>query len=392
MAASDEPCYDAIVIGAGIQGSFAAYHLAERGRATLLLEQFPLPHSRGSSHGQSRIIRSAYPRQHYARMMPECYRLWQRLEACAGTRLYRRTGLLVLGAPGEPRFEQWRRAAARPGGPAEELDAAARERRFPALCVPAEGSAALWDDAAGVLLAERALQAVQEQFRRSGGVLRDGEKVLGIEPGSPLVVSTAGGRYRARRLVVAAGAWSRELLAPLGLRLPLQPLRVQVCYWKEKEPGSCSPERPFPCFMALSQAPHDIYGLPSWEYPGLVKVCYHHGSPVEPEERDGAGGAPGVPDVSVLRAFVRRFLPALQPEPALLESCLYTNTPDEDFIVDRHPKHRNIVIGAGFSGHGFKLAPVVGKLLCELSLGEEPSYSTEPFRAGRFPGALSAAL
>ncbi|XP_064379328.1 peroxisomal sarcosine oxidase [Dromaius novaehollandiae] len=396
MAAASEPrgaCYDAIVIGAGIQGSFAAYHLAKRGRDTLLLEQFLLPHARGSSHGQSRIIRSAYLQQHYARMMPESFRLWQRLEDRTGTRLYRRTGLLVLGAPGEPQFERWRRAAARPRGPAEELDAAARRRRFPGLG-PGGDEAALWDGAGGVLHADRALRAVQELFRRSGGTLRDGEKVLGIEPGALLAVSTSAGVYRARRLVVAAGAWSSQLLAPLGLRLPLQPLRVHVCYWKEKVPGSYSAERPFPCFMAvgLPQAPHGVYGLPSCEYPGLVKVCYHHGSPTDPDQRDRPAPGDGRRDVALLCRFVGSYLPGLEPEPALLEPCLYTNTPDGDFILDRHPKHSNIIIGAGFSGHGFKLAPVVGKLLCELSLGEEPSYSTAPFSIGRFPGALRAAL
>ncbi|XP_068765641.1 peroxisomal sarcosine oxidase [Struthio camelus] len=401
-AAGGQPqgiCYDAIVIGAGIQGSFAAYHLAERGKDTLLLEQFLLPHSRGSSHGQSRIIRSAYSQEHYARMMPESYRLWQQLEARAGTRLYRRTGLLVLGAEGEPQFERWRCTAARSPHPdrdpdaGETLDAAALARRFPGLR-PRGGEAALWDGAGGVLHADRALRAVQDLFRRSGGALRDGEKVLAVEPGSPLAVSTSAGLYRARRLVVAAGAWSSQLLAPLGLRLPLQPLRVPVCYWKEKVPGSYSLERPFPCFMAvgLPQAPHGIYGLPACEYPGLVKVCYHHGSPADPDQRDRP--APGAcrSDVALLRRFVGSYLPGLEPEPALLETCLYTNTPDGDFILDRHPKHSNIVIGAGFSGHGFKLAPVVGKLLCELSLGEEPSYSTAPFSISRFPGALRAAL
>ncbi|XP_067165944.1 peroxisomal sarcosine oxidase isoform X2 [Apteryx mantelli] len=330
MAAASEPHgtrYDAIVIGAGIQGSFAAYHLAERGKDTLLLEQFLLPHSRGSSHGQSRIIRSAYPQQHYARMMPESYRLWQRLEARAGTRLYRRTGLLVLGAPGEPEFERWRRAAARRRGPVEQLDAAARRRRFPGFR-PRDGGAALWDGAAGLLHADRALRAVQELFRRSGGTLRDGEKVLGIEPGALLAVSTSAGRYRAPRLVIAAGAWSSQLLAPLGLRLPLQPLRVHVCYWKEKVPGSCGLDRPFPCFLALGlpRAPHGIYGLPACEYPGLVKVCYHHGSPVDPDQRDRPAPGDRRPDVALLRRFVGCCLPGLEPEPALLETCLYTAT------------------------------------------------------------------
>ncbi|XP_074969624.1 peroxisomal sarcosine oxidase [Phalacrocorax aristotelis] len=392
MAALGQPrqaTYDAIVIGAGIQGSFAAYHLAQHHRDTLLLEQFILPHSRGSSHGQSRITRSAYPQEVYARMMPDCFRLWERLEAEAGTSLFRRTGLVALGPAGNPELEGCRRSL----GAGEVLDATVLARRFPGLRLHA-GEVAVWDDTAGVLFADRALRAVQDVFRRRGGTLQDGEKVLRIEPGAVLTVTTTAGVYRAPRLIMTAGAWTGALVAPLGLRLPLQPLRINVCYWREKEPGSPSADRPSPCFLVLglSQAPRGIFGLPALEYPGLVKVCYHHGSPADPEERDRAPlGAPH-PDVALLSSFISSYLPGLEPQPAVVETCLYTNTPDEDFILDRHPKFSNIIIGAGFSGHGFKLAPVVGKLLCELSLGEEPSHSTAPFAITRFPGVLQAAL
>ncbi|NXG73787.1 SOX oxidase, partial [Baryphthengus martii] len=418
MASTRQPhqaTYDAIVIGAGIQGSFAAYHLAQRHRDTLLLEQFILPHSRGSSHGQSRITRSAYPQAAYARMMPDSFRLWQRLEAEASTTLYRRTGLVILGPAGHSELEGCRRSL----GTNEVLDAVTLARRFPGLRLHA-GEVALWDSTGGVLFADRALRAVQvgaaegmgwgcpglvlaatsitistqEVFRRHGGTLRDGEKVLRIEPGAVLTVTTTAGVYRAPRLIITAGAWAGALLAPLGLHLPLQPLRIDVCYWREKEPKTPSMGRDSPCFITvgLSQAPHSVYGLPALEYPGLVKVCYHHGSPTDPEERDRDLSGTPHPNITLLSSFISSYLPGLEAQPAVMETCLYTNTPDGDFIVDRHPKFSNIIIGAGFSGHGFKLAPVVGKLLCELSLGEEPSHSTAPFAINRFPGVLRAAL
>ncbi|KAM9257237.1 peroxisomal sarcosine oxidase [Cariama cristata] len=392
MAALSQPhqaTYDAIVIGAGIQGSFTAYHLAQRRKDTLLLEQFILPHSRGSSHGQSRITRSAYPRVTYARMMPDSFRLWQRLEAEAGTKLYRRTGLVILGPAGNPELESCRRSL----GADHVLDATALAQRFPGLRLQA-GEVAMWDSTGGVLFADRALRTVQEVFRRHGGTVRDGEKVLRIEPGAMVTVTTTAGVYRAPRLIITAGPWTGALVAPLGLRLPLQPLCIDVCYWREKEPGHPSTGRASPCFITLGlrRAPHSVYGLPALEYPGLVKVCYHHGSPTDPEERDRV--PPGVPrpNVTLLSSFISSYLPGLEPQPAVVETCLYTNTPDEDFILDRHPKFSNIIIGAGFSGHGFKLAPVVGKLLCELSLGEEPSHSMAPFAITRFPGVLQAAL
>ncbi|KAM6315578.1 peroxisomal sarcosine oxidase [Podargus strigoides] len=392
MASPSKPqqaTYDAVVIGAGIQGSFAAYHLAQRHRNTLLLEQFILPHSRGSSHGQSRITRSAYTQAHYARMMPESFRLWQRLEAEAGTSLYRQTGLVLLGPAGDPELESCRRSL----GAGTVLDATGLAQRFPGLRLRA-GEVALWDGTGGVLFADRALRAVQDVFRRRGGTLRDGEKVLRIEPGAVLTITTTAGVYRAPRLIITAGAWTGALVAPLGLRLPLQPLRIDVCYWREKEPGSPSMGRAGPCFitLGLSRAPHGIYGLPALEYPGLVKVCHHHGSPTDPEERDRVPPGAPRPDVTLLSSFISSYLPGLEPQPAVVETCLYTNTPDADFILDRHPKFSNIIIGAGFSGHGFKLAPVVGKLLCELSLGEETSHSMAPFAITRFPGVLRAAL
>ncbi|NXA63643.1 SOX oxidase, partial [Mohoua ochrocephala] len=391
MSAPSQPqksTYDVIVIGAGIQGSFTAYHLAQRHKDTLLLEQFLLPHSRGSSHGQSRIIRSAYPQEYYSRMMPECFRLWHQLEAETGTTLYRQTGLVLLGPPGEPELEGCKRGL----GIDEFLDAAALAQRFPGFRLQA-GQVALLDSTAGVLFADRALQAVQEVFRRHGGTLRDGEKVLRIEPGATVTVTTTAGVYKAPRLIITAGAWTGAFVEQLGLRLPLQPLRIDVCYWREKQPGSAGLGSISPCFLTLglSEAPHGIYGLPSIEYPGLMKVCHHHGSPIDPEKRDQVPSSAPRPDIAVLSSFISSYLPGLETQPAVRETCLYTNTPDEDFILDRHPKFSNIVIGAGFSGHGFKLAPVVGRLLCELSLGEQPSYDMAHFAITHFPGVLGAA-
>ncbi|NWS85547.1 SOX oxidase, partial [Toxostoma redivivum] len=392
MAAPNQPqksTYDVIVIGAGIQGSFTAYHLAQRHKDTLLLEQFLLPHSRGSSHGQSRIIRSAYPQEYYSRMMPESFCLWQQLEAETGTTLYRQTGLVLLGPRGEPELEACRRSL----GVDEILDAAALAQRYPGFRLQA-GQVAMLDSTAGVLFADRALRTVQEVFRRHGGTLRDGEKVLRIEPGATVTVTTTAGVYKAPRLIITAGAWTGAFVEQLGLRLPLQPLRIDVCYWREKQPGSTRLGSVSPCFLTLglSQVPHGIYGLPSIEYPGLMKVCHHHGSPIDPEKRDQAPSSAPRPDIGILSSFISSYLPGLETQPAVMETCLYTNTPDEDFILDRHPKFSNIIIGAGFSGHGFKLAPVVGKLLCELSLGEEPSYNMAHFAITRFPGVLGAAL
>ncbi|XP_074869777.1 peroxisomal sarcosine oxidase isoform X3 [Carettochelys insculpta] len=243
------------------------------------------------------------------------------------------TGLLILGAADDPEFQSCRRSLAQHHIPSQLFTAESLPRHFSGI-QPHGGELAVSDLTAGVLYAGRALQAVQDGFRRCGGALCDGQKVTDIKPGPVVTVMTSRGVYQARSVVITAGPWTNKLLAPLGLQLPLQTLRINVCYWQEQVPGTYGIPEHFPCLLAFhaNQAPHLIYALPSNEYPGLVK-----------------------------------------------------NTPDEDFVLDRHPKFSNIIIGAGFSGHGFKLAPVVGKLLSQLSAGEEPSYALEPFRIRRFP-------
>ncbi|XP_004747007.1 peroxisomal sarcosine oxidase isoform X1 [Mustela nigripes] len=392
MAAQKDLC-DAIVIGAGIQGCFTAYHLARHGKRVILLEQFFLPHSRGSSHGQSRIIRRAYPEDFYTQMMDECYQIWAQLEREAGTQLHRQTGLLLLGMKENSELKTIQATLSRQGVEHQCLSAEELKQCFPNVRL-ARGEVGLLDKSGGVLYADRALRALQDAIQRLGGLVRDGEKVEEIKPGQPITVRSTSRSYQARSLIITAGPWTNRLLRPLGIELPLRTLRINVCYWREKVPGSYGVSQAFPCFLGLglSQAPHHIYGLPSGEYPGLMKVCYHHGNNADPEERDCPEAFSETQDIHILSRFVRDHLPDLEPKPAIMERCLYTNTPDEHFVLDRHPKYDNIVIGAGFSGHGFKLSPVVGKILYELSMKLTPSYDLTPFRMSRFPGLGKAHL
>ncbi|XP_003417053.1 peroxisomal sarcosine oxidase [Loxodonta africana] len=392
MAFQKDLC-DAIVIGAGIQGCFTAYHLAKHEKRVLLLEQFLLPHSRGSSHGQSRIIRRAYPEEFYTQMMDECYRIWARLEHEAGTQLHRQTGLLLLGRKEDPEFQTIQTTLSRQAVEHQRLPSEEVKQRFPNIRLT-RGEEGLLDKSGGVLYADKALKALQDAVRQLGGIVRDGEKVTEIIPGLPVTVKTTSGSYQASSVVITAGPWTNRLLGPLGIQLPLQTLRINVCYWREKVPGSYGVSQAFPCLLALGLdlAPHHIYGLPAGEYPGLMKVCYHHGNEADPEERDCPPRFSDIQDVQILCRFVRDHLPDLEPTPAITERCMYTNTPDENFILDHHPKYDNIVIGAGFSGHGFKLSPVVGKILYELSMKLTPSYDLTPFRISRFPGLGKAHL
>ncbi|KAG5278788.1 hypothetical protein AALO_G00102780 [Alosa alosa] len=382
--------YDCIVIGAGIQGSCTAYYHAKNNKKTLLLEQFILPHSRGSSHGQTRIIRKAYPQDFYVRMMEDSYKLWAELEKEAGVKLYRRTGLLVMGAENGQQYPRVKDVLLRNRVPTVVLKREEFSQHVPNFNL-SSGDGALVDTTAGVLYADKALASIQRLFQSLGGVIKDGQKVTGITPGAVATVTTVSGAYQARSLVITAGPWANTLLSLTGLGLPLQVVKINVCYWQEKVPGSYDVQKRFPCFIQLEsqEADQHIYGLPSNEYPGLMKVCYHIGKETDPDERDRQTDQS---DIAILQRFIARCMPGLVPVPAVVESCMYTLTPDSDFVLDHHPTYRNIVIGAGFSGHGFKFGPVIGKILYELSTGQLPSHDVSPFKISRFQTPAKSAL
>lgn len=371
--------YDAIVVGAGIEGSATAYHLAKQGQTTLLLEQFPLPHSRGSSHGQSRITRKAYGKDDfYTEMMKESYKLVDELQSECGEQLFKNCGCLIIGPKGESFLEGTRSALARHQVAHETFGVETINKIYPGLSYPSNHEFVL-DKSGGMLMADKMLNAFQKQFIRNGGILKDGEPMLDIQPGDIVAVKTTRGVYRGKSVVLALGPWAAKYLPRLGLTLPLKPVRISACYWKVKNPGVFSSSS-FPCFIE-SGLKCDVYGLPAEEYPELVKVCLHDGPSIDPDQRDKADSSWVLEKIT---SYVRDHLPGLESTPSVVESCIYTNTPDLNFILDVHPAWKNVVIGAGFSGHGFKLSPVVGKILGQLAMGKTPTYNTKPFKIERF--------
>ncbi|XP_060077604.1 peroxisomal sarcosine oxidase-like [Ylistrum balloti] len=373
--------YDSIVVGAGIEGSSTAYHLVKNGHHTLLLEQFPLPHSRGSSHGQSRITRMAYGgADYYTEMMKEAYKLWEVLEKESGTTLYKKTGLLLVGKAEEDLIDGTVRALRKYSVPFTSLDGRALGKKYPMLKY-SQDITGVEDHTGGVLFADKALAAFQGQFVKQGGILRDNEAMVDVFPGDIVTVKTNKGSYRGRNLVLTVGPWATKVLPSLGIHIPLKAIRISVFYWKEKVPGTYGAET-FPTFLAANgSGDFDVYGLPSLEYPGLYKLCLHYGPEIDPDRRDDTDSAWVLDN---MKTFVANHFPLLEPHPAVTETCIYTNTPDHDLVLDRHPAWRNIIIGAGFSGHGFKLSPVVGKVLSELVMQKSPSYNLSYFKIDRF--------
>ncbi|XP_048738574.2 peroxisomal sarcosine oxidase-like [Ostrea edulis] len=373
--------YDVIVVGAGIEGSSTAYQLAKQGKKTLLLEQFPLPHSRGSSHGQSRITRKAYGEmEHYTVMMKEAYKLWETLEQESGRKIFQETGMLTMGSADDKFTMGTIRCLQCHGIPHQTMDYNQMKRAYPMIEFPRDFTFVI-DKSGGILRADKALMSYHETFRHYGGIIKDGEKVLEIIPGDSVVIITSTNQYRAQSVVLAVGAWATKLLPKLQVHLPIKVLRINVLYWKEKVSGQYGVDK-FPVFLQENAiSGFTVYGLPSAEYPGLVKICLHWGPEVDPDTRDKADDTWVI---NTMKKYVSKHFPELNPEPAIIETCMYTWSDDENLILDHHPSWRNIVIGAGFSGHGFKLASVVGKVLAELATNETPSYDMTPFRIQRF--------
>lgn len=371
---SPNKLFDCIVVGAGIEGLATAYRLAKKGCRTLLLEQYALPHTRGSSHGASRIIRYAHTKLHYAEMIPEVFESWKLLEKESNTKLLRTTGMLTPSRPGNPNHDTIIAILKTLKKPFEEFTPKELQKRFPEARFGELGYRAYIDSSAGLLTADKALKCFQDQFIAHGGILQDEEKVLRIVPGNIVTVVTNKGQYRAKSVAITAGPWSAKLLNSLGVFPPIKVWRVNVCFFKEKSRGTYSS---YPIFL------DDVgngfaYGFPSTE--GYMKIGYHYRwKEVDPDYRDQGMYAEKQKDVEFLKQYVQRVLPGLEPEPAIIESCMYTCTPSEDIIIDKHPIYSNIVYACGFSGQGFKLAPIVGKMLCELALGKPTSYDLTPF-------------
>jgi monomeric sarcosine oxidase len=381
---ADTAPYDIIVLGAGIAGASAAEVLVRRGQRVLLVERFAAAHDGGSSHGDGRIIRYSYPEPVYVAMARRAYGAWAALEAAVGESLVERTGSWECGPPGSQQLADLEASFRRDGIVYEHLNAAQSAQRFPHFRLP-ESSSVLYQEEGGIVRAERAVLALLRLAQRGGAELALGEGAGWIHPEGDgvSVEGLRGTRWRARVVVVAAGGWTAPLVAPLGLELPLTVTREQVSYF---------PVRPgvdldfgiggMPTLIDYHNADQPMYSLPRIDVPG-VKLGWHHSGP---EVVPGAQSETTV-DQEILRRqqdYVREHLPGLDPEPIQISRCLYTNTPDYHFILDRHPALPQVVIGTGFSGHGFKFGPVIGEILADLALGKEPPVDLATFSLSRF--------
>lgn len=375
--------YPVIVLGGGTMGSGAAWALAKRGVRALVLEQFSHVHSLGSHSGRIRIIRQAYAESpEYVPLARSADALWCRLEEEVGRQILIRTGGLDMAAPGFPQARNARASAERFSLPHEWIHGEEIRRRWPAWTVGDDWEACYSPDS-GFLLVEPALKSLMLAATRAGVVLREHEPVREWHvDGSGVRVRTDRETYTADYLIVTAGAWSGQALASLGLPLTV---RRKVVFWLAVEDQSIYAVGKFPIYIAQS-AVGSIYGFPIHDGGGLRIANHSGGDPTSPDSVDHTVKADEADEVM---PFARRYLRGTTSQVVESAVCMYTVTPDEHFVVDRHPESSRVVLAAGFSGHGFKFATAIGEMLASLAL-DSSSRPLPLFAVDRFGRTASA--
>jgi sarcosine oxidase len=381
--------FDVIVIGLGGMGSAAAYQLAQRGQQVLGLEQFTPPHSHGSSHGRSRIIRQAYfEHPSYVPLVLRAYKLWQQLEQEVGQSLLSLTGGLMLGQANSAIVQGSLYSAQQHGLAYELLETADIHRRFP-LLVPDPKTVALYELNAGFIRPEIAISAYLQRATQLGAVLRYQEPVLDWQATNRGVrVITAAAQFEAAKLVIAPGAWATQMLK---LDLPLVVER-QVLYWFQpvSHPEQFSAEH-LPIYVWETQDGTQLYGFPADGDPSEgVKVAFFRGGQIQqhctPATIDRTVHES---EVKTMREYLHQYIPTLNGQLVNAVTCMYTTTPDEHFVIGLHPQHPQVVIASPCSGHGFKFASVIGEILAALSIEADSPYPLELFQPNRFEGTGS---
>ncbi|MCH8990027.1 MAG: N-methyl-L-tryptophan oxidase [Chloroflexi bacterium] len=373
------PVYDAIVIGVGGMGSAAVYHLARRGWKVLGLEQYGIPNELGSSHGHSRMIRyTLQEHPSYVPLVHRAYELWHELEDAAGERLMVTTGSVRAGPPDSPFFRGAKEACDVHNIPYEILTAPELNNRFPGYRFPEEISSVYQADG-GFLLPERCIVNYVKCAQEAGAEVHSHETVLDWEPqGEGVRVRTDRDTYSAGRLVVTAGAWAAKL-APQVAKYTA-PERQVLIWFQPKRPELFRAET-FPVFGIWTEEGR-YYGFPSYGVPGFkIGRAHHLRQQVDPDLMDREVHAE---DEDILRQFTSRYFP-LAAGPVLdVKTCIYTNTPDEHFIIDLLPSQPQVSVAAGFSGHGFKFASVIGEIMADLAQHGETGHDISLFRLDRF--------
>ncbi len=374
--------YDFAIAGLGAMGSAAAYHLAKRGASVLGLDRFAPPHTLGSSHGETRIIREAYfEHPSYVPIIQRAYELWEQLEAESGRDLFLQSGGVMVGPPDSTLVTGAELSARMHHLPYDRLSPAEVTERFPAL-TPAEDTIAIWDSRAGILFPEDCVRSHLDIARANGADLRFDEPVESWEPdGEGVRLRTEKGEYRAGKLLLSAGAWIPGLMN--GVSLPLEVERQVLVWFEPKDnPGHFDPDR-CPIFLWDHGQDRHFYGFPNMGT-GVKVALMHQGEETEVHLLDREVSQQ---DEDAVRAMLERYLPSANGPALSAQVCMFTNTPDTHFLIDFHPEAPQALIASPCSGHGFKFASAIGEILAELLADGRSRLNIDLFRLDRFGAA-----
>ena len=372
--------YEYIVLGLGGLGSGAAYWLARRAGAEVLgLEQYEINHEKGASEDHSRIVRLAYEKPEYVDLARHSYTAWNDVERDGGEPLIVITGGLDLFPPTDSAvpMQDFVDSMIAHDVPFERLDAAETMRRYPQFRLE-DGTISFYQAQSGFAPAHKCNAAHQRLARRHGATLLDNTPVTAITPlADGVEVTTPDATYRCRRLIVAADAWTNEVLRPLGVRLPLTCTQEQVTYYASPHLRDYQPDR-FPIWIWRDNP--NFYGIPVYGEEQGVKVAQDCGGrEVTPATRTFE---PNQDTLARVDLFMRHTLPTARGPILYTKTCMYTMPPDRDFVIDTLPDYPQVSLALG-AGHGFKFASIIGRVLSELAIDGATSYNIAPFAIDR---------
>jgi sarcosine oxidase len=375
--------FNSIVVGVGGMGSATCYHLAKRGKRVLGLEQFDIPHMKGSSHGYTRIIRLAYyEHPSYVMLLKRAYELFHDIEKVAGEKLLHYTGSIDAGPADSWVFKGALRSAVQYDLPHEVFTGAELAQRFPGYRLPHD-IMALYQPQGGFVTPERCIVSYANAAIGLGAEIHGRERVLSYEPTSSggVRVLTDRDEYFADSLIVTAGAWDATLMPFLkGLAVPER----QVLAWLQPHKPQYFQAENFPVFNCTVPEGR-FYGFPQHAIPGFKFGKYHHfeesGSP---DRLLSDANEPRIDDEVMLREFAARYFPDATGPTMTLAACMFTNTPDGHFIIDQHPNMPQVCYASPCSGHGYKFASVIGEVLAEMADLGHSRWDISLFRADRF--------
>ncbi|RLL47100.1 N-methyl-L-tryptophan oxidase [Oceanobacillus piezotolerans] len=377
--------YDVIVAGAGTMGMAAGYYLARQGTKVLLVDAFNPPHDQGSHYGETRIIRHAYGEgREYVPLALRSQVLWDELEKKTHHKIFRQVGAIGFGPKGNaPFIEEAIESGKEYNLDVQYLTGKETMEQFPGLQVPDDYNA-FYEPNSGFLFSENCIKAYRELAKHHGAELSLNNPVIDVQAFEDSVtVVTKKDTFTADKLIISAGSWSGKIASMVNLNLPLVPTRQPVAWFEADE--TLFNSNVFPTFMVevpTGDTRAIYYGFPSFDGCG-VKVGRHDFiDNVDPDTMNREYGSDGN-DEGHIREFLNRFMPKASGELKKGVICLYTRTPDGHFIIDKHPEHSHIMIAAGFSGHGFKFASVVGEIMSQLALSGETDHDISLFKINR---------